>query len=121
MMPILSRIYRARHCFFCADINDQSHFPVMASDIGHFDRNSSCKLQSRFIDTSCLHGQINRMHLILILIFFNANYTPTGASRTSMVDRFHDAWLQVIWKWNKSVYAWEYGIRVGWMGKCICQ
>ena len=42
--------------------------------------------------------------------------TPTGVSRTSMDGRFQDGWLHVIWKWNKSICAWEYGIRVGWMG-----
>ena len=26
---------------------------------------------------------------------------------------FQDGWLRVIWKWNKSVCAWEYWIRVG--------
>ena len=26
-----------------------------------------------------------------------------------------------IWMWNKSVLAWEYGIRVGWMGESIDQ
>ena len=25
-----------------------------------------------------------------------------------MVGRFQDGWLCVIWKWNKSVCAWEY-------------
>ena len=34
-----------------------------------------------------------------------------------MVARFQDGWLHVIWKWNKSICAWEYGIRVGWVGK----
>ena len=34
-----------------------------------------------------------------------------------MVGRFQDGWLRVIWKGNKSGCAWEYGIRVGWMGK----
>ena len=29
-----------------------------------------------------------------------------------MVGRFHDGWLRVIWKWNKSVCAWEMGL--GW-------
>ena len=29
-----------------------------------------------------------------------------------MVSRFHDGWPHVIWKWNKRVCAWEYGIRV---------
>ena len=33
-----------------------------------------------------------------------------------MVARFQDGWLHVIWKWNKSICAWEYGIRVGWVG-----
>ena len=45
----------------------------------------------------------------------------TGASRTSMVARFQDGWLHVIWKWNKSICAWEYGIRVGWIGKSTSQ
>ena len=27
----------------------------------------------------------------------------------SMVGRFQDGWLHVIWKWNKSVCAREYG------------
>ena len=32
---------------------------------------------------------------------------------------FQDGWLHVIWKWNKSICAWEYGIRVGWMRKVL--
>ena len=28
---------------------------------------------------------------------------------------FQGGWLCVIWKWNKSVYAWEYWIRVWWI------
>ena len=27
------------------------------------------------------------------------------------------SWLHVIWKWNKSMCAWECGIRMGWVGK----
>ena len=38
-----------------------------------------------------------------------------------MVARFQDGWLHVIWKWNKSICAWEYGIRVGWVGKSTNQ
>ena len=31
-----------------------------------------------------------------------------------MDGRFQDGWLNVIWKWNKSICAWEYGIRLGY-------
>ena len=36
-----------------------------------------------------------------------------------MVGWFQDGWLRNIWKWKKSVCAWEYGIivRVGWMAR----
>ena len=34
-----------------------------------------------------------------------------------MDGQFQDGWLHVIWKWNKSICAWEYGIMVGWIGK----
>ena len=45
--------------------------------------------------------------------------TPTGASCISTEGRFQDGWLHVIWKWNKSVCAWKYGIRVGGWGKVV--
>ena len=47
--------------------------------------------------------------------------SPTGASRTSEGGWFQDGWLHVIWKWNKSICAWECGIMMGWMGKTTSQ
>ena len=34
-----------------------------------------------------------------------------------MVARFQDGWLHVIWKWNKSICAWENGLGWGGWGK----
>ena len=34
-----------------------------------------------------------------------------------MGGRFQDGWLRVIWKWNKSICAWECGIGWGGWGK----
>ena len=74
------------------------------------------------------------MSLILTVITFGNNLkliysdsdgllckTPTGASRTSKGGWFQDGWLHVIWKWNKSMCAWECGIRMGWVGKSTIQ
>ena len=56
------------------------------------------------------------VRLFLILIFCTAKSLLGHHALVWMVV-FQDGWLHVIWKWNKSVSAWEYGIMVGVDGK----